>query len=407
MACQTCKYLLLDTNILLHYQRLDYVNWQEVAEASDVTLLLSQVTLTELEEVRYKHAKRKIRERATTLSKWLSRLLDNPVPIEIKANTYIEFIHTDPQIDIGRHQLSTTNLDDQLIATYLDLAGRGGDNLYVVTNDLPLRAKLRAREIPTIRLNDKYLLPNEPDEVEAELVKVRKELRKLQGAIPSLEILHSNHGHKREYILLGYSTGSIAELVRKKREELPLYDLDKASYYGTGYSAQINILKKNYNDKLGAFFEKYKAYLISKISYPVELTIRNVGRSPATNIDVEITFSDDITLSTILGEVEKPSPPKRPNFRVTWGRAIVRPAVPPPATHKAYNNFVDIINRTAHYHLDEIKHNCSVGLPGFSFYIPDIAVTNFSCSFLITTRENPEVIRGDLHFLFRNNHVMA
>jgi rRNA-processing protein FCF1 len=54
---------VLDTNVLLHYQRIDQVDWGKVVKGSPVRLVVPHIVLDELDEKRYLGSD-KIRERA-------------------------------------------------------------------------------------------------------------------------------------------------------------------------------------------------------------------------------------------------------------------------------------------------------------------------------------------------------
>jgi len=57
-------YLFIDTNVLLHYRRLEEIDWLGFSHSDEAVLLLSPVIIRELERQKITHPQRKLRKRA-------------------------------------------------------------------------------------------------------------------------------------------------------------------------------------------------------------------------------------------------------------------------------------------------------------------------------------------------------
>ncbi|MEQ6335778.1 hypothetical protein [Sphingobium sp. MK2] len=60
----TSAHLFLDTNILMHFQRIDQIDWPDIADATECILLIAPVVIRELEKHKVQHSSPKLRERA-------------------------------------------------------------------------------------------------------------------------------------------------------------------------------------------------------------------------------------------------------------------------------------------------------------------------------------------------------
>ena len=418
------KYLLLDSNIAFHFTRLDHVNWQELVNADIITILISQIFLTELEKARHDHPKKHMRDRATQYSRWLASKIFSPGPIAVNANTYLQVITTEPSIDFSAERLSTTNNDDHLIATYLDFARNSKTETIIVTSDLPLKTKLWSRSITHIEPDDKYRLPSEIDEDKKELNNLRRELVTIKSLFPNLQITHVTGKDYREYCIANSEpSADIDSIVQKAMERYPYRDEinvapDRTrppdSIYWAISRAQ-NTTIQEYNAKQKKYVSDLRRYYEWKnrqpFSHIVELIISNSGKKPATNINVVIRFPDTIELFALLDPPPKPFPPSPKRVRTGWGRGTIPEAVqsPPEIESKQHQDSSKFYleERIAHYQLDELMHNHSEKMAAFVVSFKDKEHHNFHCDYSIRLREHPDVITGLIHFRFVSTSLMT
>jgi hypothetical protein len=60
-----------DTNLFLHYRRLDEIDWLDTTGADAVTLLIAPIVVRELDRKKVQGETKRIRDRANERLKWL------------------------------------------------------------------------------------------------------------------------------------------------------------------------------------------------------------------------------------------------------------------------------------------------------------------------------------------------
>jgi hypothetical protein len=145
--------VVLDTNVLLHYQPPAQVNWSEVTKSSDVRLILPLRVVEELDEKKWTAGRETIRSRSRGILSDLWALLaavDGDDPVPLRDNTTIEV----PINDGPRER--TSDADEEILDICVDLKNLGQDVL-LVTGDCGMSLRAKALQIPTEKMPDKYL----------------------------------------------------------------------------------------------------------------------------------------------------------------------------------------------------------------------------------------------------------
>ena len=114
--------LLIDTNILLHYERLDQIDWLKESEASVVEILIAPVILRELDKHKSIHPSKHMRKRAGERIKWLRSQITTSATSEIRTGVSIRFIRKEPLINFTDYQLNKDIADDWLIAHAIEIS---------------------------------------------------------------------------------------------------------------------------------------------------------------------------------------------------------------------------------------------------------------------------------------------
>lgn len=132
--------VVVDTNVLLHYQRIDRVPWSEVAEASQVRLVVLHAVLDELDDKRYLGSA-SIRERARSAT---APLDERQAELEVSGiamlpdGTTIEYLSDD------RGHVRDANPDDEILSRAEFLSLVTGQRVLLVTGDRGLRVRTTA-----------------------------------------------------------------------------------------------------------------------------------------------------------------------------------------------------------------------------------------------------------------------
>jgi hypothetical protein len=64
-------HVFIDTNVAMHYQRPDQIDWKKLTGSDSVVLVAAPVLLSELERQKIHNPSRKLKERADAFIRWL------------------------------------------------------------------------------------------------------------------------------------------------------------------------------------------------------------------------------------------------------------------------------------------------------------------------------------------------
>ncbi len=337
MAGASVVHVFLDTNTVLHYKRADQVDWCTLVDATEVVLVIAPVLMRELEHQKVHNPSRKLRERADGIVKWLAQFLRSSTPRTVRPGVTLCFVDHELQVDFVAQRLSPTVADDQLIASVLDHMQAHTERTLVATADLGLEAKLRGRRIELLLLPDELRLPGEPDPLEKELQQTRLELQRLKSRSPRLGVTFANGSHQLQVTLSAPphvpSAPSLYQIQTDypplakpgrapRRSGAPIEELGgiAGALNKFGVSAEAT---DRYNDELQKFYASHGAYLEKLLiweeqharSLEVTLILSNNGTAPASDIDVVLTFPEDIELfepDDLPQRPEAPEPPPKP-----------------------------------------------------------------------------------------------
>jgi hypothetical protein len=78
--------ILLDTNVILHFRRIDEVDWCKLAGFAKCDLVATPFLFRELDHQKALNPSSKLRRRASEAIDYLADLLDRPSPINIRNN---------------------------------------------------------------------------------------------------------------------------------------------------------------------------------------------------------------------------------------------------------------------------------------------------------------------------------
>lgn len=342
--------VFLDTNVYLHYQSFEQVDWRRLLSTERVTLHVPAVIVNELDKHKDEHPIRRIRKRAANVSAKLFEYFESQKP-DVRPGVTLKFSPFDPQVDFTRHNLNPVRQDDQLLAAVLQLLEQQpGVQAVVVTNDFNLLMKAKSLGIEARRMPDMFKLPEEPDAEEKRNRELMEELNRVRkAAAPNLRICFGSTGEDHCAFKLAFPEGILSPIILGlqyfllKQRYPPVPPPDKViSFSGREKStkaagehkqleqatetlatfnemmSQFHPLEvERYNRELKDFFSAYEQYLRDSIEYKnrwtrtlrLEVQLVNDGTYPAEDIDVALDFPEGVTL---LAEGSLPPPPVEP-----------------------------------------------------------------------------------------------
>jgi hypothetical protein len=323
------KIVFLDTNIYLHYQDINQIDWPKVLQTDAVTIVIPPVTIRELNKHKDSHSRPRIKKRAGVTLKRLSTLFESGVKAQIRDGVEVQFEDRDPLIDFGAHQLSREVQDDHLIASIVICRSeKPREDITLVTSDagLTLLAKANRLGISATKLHDSLKLPAEPDPDQERIRELEQELRELKLKIPQLSVTFEDGSQRATFTLPRPTELAPEERERKldeikhrypkldpKPEESPKQtenpDKAKAALaklmadrLASNTVSSEDVVK--YNDELDKFYHSYTEYLQQQVRFQnlkhrtirLAICLANDGTAPAEDIDVFMHFPDGFVL---------------------------------------------------------------------------------------------------------------
>lgn len=274
-----------------------------------MTILVPRVTFKELDKHKATHSSSRTRERARQSLKFLESKIISGDPV--RDNVSIQFLPNMPQIDLSQHGLNPAWNDDLLIASILEVISQDASiESVLVTQDTGARLTCMHLGIRTLELPDKYRLQPELDESERENQRLRRELQKLQNALPKISIgfaggeeATAKFALKRPVAVDESQISASLNEVIANLPALPEHHVREKSVDGS--SVEAGIMRKlsysdlslnaisdkeirRYNEERTVFLERYEQYLRDQIvkrnmvkrSIRFTIAISNSGTSP-------------------------------------------------------------------------------------------------------------------------------
>jgi predicted nucleic acid-binding protein len=453
------KTIFLDTNIFLHYQDIDQIDWSQILKANKVLIVIPPITIHEINKIKDTYPKSRVRNRAAASLKKLFSLFQNGTLAQLRANVEIQLEDREPTIDFNSYQLNRDVQDDHYLASIISYRNETPDaDIIFVTADegVILWGKATKQGITTFKLSDDLRLPEEPDPDQETIRQLKQDLLKYESKKPLLFLkfkdalqhatfvipppLISNQDEdqrelseiKSKYPPKEQTSLSITLDDKKKSTKIEKEDSLSKKFIGINASMLESISLdeiRKYNKELEIFYQNYEQYLGDKLSYKnlklltikLLISLFNDGTEPAEDIDIKMHFPDGSDLFTdesypnfpILPK--PPSPPKTMMQIAMEGFSLSRvpylgrdfiPSIPtsksPPPNVSSPN-----IKRTNSFdveiHVQRLKHHLHEPFETLHIVFNSYETAkSFHVRYEIFTANIPEKTTGTLHVIVQN-----
>ena len=427
--------IILDTNIFLHFKMLDQIEWEKLLEDDVIELVIIPVMVRELDKHKTENKNKRLRKRAAKRLAWLMSILEERVDSRIRKDTVVVFEHADPILDFKEYRLNPNVEDDFFIAGAIEQFQKFGQSVFIATNDLGLMLKVKAYDgLKLLALPEEFQLQDALDAEDRELQELQKEIAQLKNRKPKLQLCFQDGQTHIEFDVpslddLGID---IEEEMRKEKDSHRSMSLFKNIGGGmsVGFVPAIHEHDiEKYNEKLLSYFHKCRRYYEMLEDYQITvstqfitaLMLTNSGSQPATDIDIELQFPTDLKMicsDRVTPCPQKPKEPKKPKRNELFsptsyldGLYTVRDmvsdikssAINPEdfRTPQEKGPDFDVPKRTISYWIRDLKHHHSYQSEPFVIAFPRRdEIRNFKCDYVVTLKEAPEPITGELHFIF-------
>jgi len=339
------KALFIDTNILLHYQSFDEIDWLRILNVEQVEIRLPSIVIQELDKHKYSSSS-KLRDKATKVIRKLHKLADSGLKIQLKTNIDICFEVNSKVADLTAPNLDPNSQDDRLLSSILSFRDENPDlPVILVAADLGLRLKAKYHHIEAICLPDDLKLPSELDQSEKRIKELEQEVLELKRRTPDLKLYFSggsgrlNCEIKKLFppnVNLKVILQKCIDQLKQEHPKIPeiesgnqatnfrnITNMTIGQMYGSDTPEILPSEISTYNKNLDKFYTDYEHYLkqyfhwleLRYRSVLLEISIFNVGTCPAEDIDIFMHFPDGFILRKLANFPEKPKelePPSQP-----------------------------------------------------------------------------------------------
>jgi len=302
----------LDTNVFLHFQLFDTVDWPKVIGAQQVCLML---TTTVMEELNYHKDDSKNPGRQKRAREILSRL-DDILPadtagilVSLGQNVMLQEILEEPDVEWKALKLNPQKGDDYLLASILVF--RDADpaaTICFVTKDFPARRKALRWNIPVVNPEGKISQLEDFSTEAAEQRRKDRELQELKNRLPKLT-----------FGFFEAATGKIAQNIARPlsapQSETQGIDVLTQAFNPQFVPVQVAERRQRFDDfikdaihqtseeNIREYREKYEQYLekfeaacrrdyLQKYGHPCCLAVKlhNSGNAVATSVEIVLQF---------------------------------------------------------------------------------------------------------------------
>jgi hypothetical protein len=422
--------------VLLHYRRLEEIDWLAVGETSEITLLIAPVVIRELDKHKDRHPLQKLRNRAREVLADLHAKFTKSHPFAVRPGVKVQFIADEPQVDFKAHRLHADVSDDWLIASMLEWRERHPDHLIVlVTADSGLEFKAPTHDIPTIRPPDEARLSDEVDAQDKRIKQLERENAELKITLPDLKLTFGDGNAVLKVLIAAESTETNidvqAELARirstyphvedhgaltRETRRMTLGQLAAAMKGG----ATIDLKRlagpeeyKRYNQEVETFYQQYEDYLALLIQYEekksrrieFDLKLHNGGGGPADDIDIHMHFPDGFALMEADDEPaapEAPEPPREIGYVRPIGDVLrypyfdlAEPKILGPPPNVSSPDITLTESYDVRQHVRKLKHGYSCPIGRYVVIFDSIeAFGSFGIDYTISADNLPKVATG-------------
>src|ERR1039457_5839405 len=96
LASSRMTYLFVDTNVLLHYRRIEEIDWLKLSKSPEVVIVLCPAVIRELDHHKVSHPQNKFRQRAQAIITSLYSRLSGAESDSIRDGVRLKFLAEDP-----------------------------------------------------------------------------------------------------------------------------------------------------------------------------------------------------------------------------------------------------------------------------------------------------------------------
>lgn len=418
------KYLVLDTNVYLHFKHFEQIDWKSLLQ-DEVTICVPQRVLTEIDKHK-DQSRGKIQKRAKAMSaRFYEIFLTGATP-----QVPVVDMPNPPATAFDDPQYNKEISDDWIILTALHSAISNADIVIVgYDNDILLKAKQHG--LGFFKMPDTLLLAEEPSGEEKEIKRLTQQLAKYENRLPDPIVEFENETplltiNKPQFIdvkaeLETYETELRSSHRYENVSDKPVDDFTLAMQPLLSLTHSTQGQKQEYNKALDEYFEKklrlkefqLGSLLMEQRFVKLDFWLSNVGTSALGNTMIFINFPPEVAVysqqSKVTVRCEDPTEPILKNNLTVYNNSLMD------IINGGHKTTEDIEIWDARKKLDQsefkyqsshLLHTMRQPLDGKDDLYIDIATCgNFTIEWTVIDSELIELVKGQLHVVVKEKGI--
>lgn len=410
-----------DTNVALYYRPFDELDWRALVGADEVVVVLTSVFLREVEDLKDR-GRGQLQQRARRVSKWLgerSRARDQP----LREGVRLELSVREPELDIDFAEvgLVATVNDDKFIACMLRDRARTAAVIVCVTSDVLLTIKAGEAGFGFDVIGPPWRkVADEPDALELENRQLKQKLVELErraSPAPDLALQFVDGQPHTTVKLFGLQLPDDDDLEVELAGEHDSLELlgkyGRSILQGPPSPRAVERYLRELREWMG---DAAKVAQQRGHTFALQIDLANSGPGNASDIEVTLTFPDDVFVAKVRTLQKVSKIPERPEPEdlsavITAGKmaafALVEQSRIPfdrlPSMRLRPHEAVRLLGGLTPSHalkiaVDGVKHQSNRSLPAFETWCSVGKVpSGFAISYRIHAASTPEIREGKLH----------
>ena len=415
------KYLVLDTNVFLHYKDFEQIDWKSMV-GDDVTICVAQFVLGEIDKHK-DQSRGKIQKRAKKISSRFSEIFLQGVTPQI----YVEVIDNPPSYAFNDEQYHKEINDDWIILSALHSVYPGAD-IMIVSGDIGILLKAKNHGLGYYLMPDTLLLAEEPSDEEKEIRQLKQQLARYENRRPEPVIEFEGETDlltivKPTFVDIQKELKAYEELLRLNHTyqsitDEPRSDMDLLVHQTLNLTYSTPSQRKEYNKELDEYFKKKiklkeiqlgKQFLEQRF-VKLFFWLSNIGTAALGDTMIFIKFPENVAIYTQESKVnvkcEDPAKPILKNNLTGYNQSLMGIINSNQKHYETYELW-DVKNKLDHQELKfssmRLIHGmkCALENRKEDYYIDIARCGNFCIKWSVMDSNLIEPVSGELHVVIK------
>ncbi len=415
------KYLVLDTNVFLHYKDFEQIDWKSMV-GDDVTICVAQFVLGEIDKHK-DQSRGKIQKRAKKISSRFSEIFLQGVTPQI----YVEVMDNPPSSAFNNEHYHKDINDDWIILSALHSVHPDAD-IIIASGDNGILLKAKNHGLEYYLMPDTLLLAEEPSDEEKEIRQLKQQVARYENRRPKPVIEFEDETDlltivKPAFVDIQKELKTYEEQLRLNHAyqsitDEPRSDMELLVHQTLNMTYSTPSQRKEYNKDLDEYFKKkitikevqlWKQILEQRF-IKLDFWLSNIGTAALGDTMIFIKFPENVAIYTQESKVnvkcEDPAEPILKNNLTGYNQSLMGIINSNQKHYETYELW-DVKKRLDHQELKfssmRLIHGMKYALENRKedYYIDIAHCGNFSIKWSIMDSNLIEPVLGELHVVIK------